>query len=359
MKLSSPFISAMWVFIHIFNAFALWYLVTTCYESFSESPLVTTLHDTIYPTRMIPFPAVSVCSNNRISRVEAEKFAAQLSSNDPDNKDAEYFLKQIIYFGRVYDFETDNEHLMTAFQQFFDEVAVNIKNENKSSSLKDTISFEGVITKLTPKCEDLILKCFFKSQPYKCMQKYEMLEQRRTSYGYCCSFNFIHRNDPNPLNRPYYSDVTGKDMGLILLVNQSRNDYFYNIFNNIGFTVLIHGHDEYPDPLTGSAVEAIVHPGEESFIRVEAWNIHSQEDILSYAPSQRECIFSNELPQFNNRYTRSDCFLQCKIRSIQALCDCLPFNIPPISISPNNDIKICTLEHVSCLNKYKGELIHN
>lgn len=109
----------MWIFIHIFNGFSLWYLVSTSYAGYTESPLVTTLHDTIYPTRMIPFPAVTICSNNRISRVQAEEFAGQLSANDPDKRDKDYFLKQIIYLGRVYDFETDNEHLMTAFQQFF------------------------------------------------------------------------------------------------------------------------------------------------------------------------------------------------------------------------------------------------
>lgn len=38
-------------------------------------------------------------------------------------------------------------------------------------------------------------------------------------------------------NTPYYSDVTGPDMGLILVVNSSKEDYFYNIFNTIGFNV--------------------------------------------------------------------------------------------------------------------------
>lgn len=38
-------------------------------------------------------------------------------------------------------------------------------------------------------------------------------------------------------NVAYYSDVTGPDMGLILLVNGSSDDYFYSIFNSIGFNV--------------------------------------------------------------------------------------------------------------------------
>lgn len=37
----------------------------------------------------------------------------------------------------------------------------------------------------------------------------------------------------------YYLDVTGPEMGLVLLVNGSANDYFYNLFNSIGFSVSI------------------------------------------------------------------------------------------------------------------------
>lgn len=37
-------------------------------------------------------------------------------------------------------------------------------------------------------------------------------------------------------NVPYYSDVTGSDMGLIIVVNNTSDDYFYNVFNNIGFS---------------------------------------------------------------------------------------------------------------------------
>lgn len=87
------------------------------------------------------------------------------------------------------------------------------------------------------------------------MMDYLMMEQRRNTHGYCCSFNYIRKHDDNPLlsenltgktqinfsnfhrNTPYYSDVTGPDMGLILVINNSADDYFYNIFNSIGSSV--------------------------------------------------------------------------------------------------------------------------
>lgn len=67
---------------------------------------------------------------------------------------------------------------------------------------------------------------------------------------------------------------------------------------------------------------------------------------------QRQCLFPHEKKAFNGKYTRSECLLTCKIRSVNALCDCIPFQLPPPAGYAQT--KICTLEHVSCLNKYKS-----
>lgn len=68
----------MWFFIHLINSIGLIYIISSAYIDFSESPLVTKLHDTLYPIKNIPFPGVAVCNNNRISRRAAEKFAEEL-----------------------------------------------------------------------------------------------------------------------------------------------------------------------------------------------------------------------------------------------------------------------------------------
>lgn len=68
----------MWFCIHVFNACVLCYFTLTIWGDFTANPLVTTLHDTIYPIANIPFPAITVCPNNRISRKAAEVFAKEL-----------------------------------------------------------------------------------------------------------------------------------------------------------------------------------------------------------------------------------------------------------------------------------------
>ncbi|CRK91610.1 CLUMA_CG005264, isoform A [Clunio marinus] len=333
----------MWFCIHVFGLSSWIFFTTTLFANFTRNPLITTLYDTVYPVKNIPFPAVTICSKNRISREQAEIYAKELSLKDPQGRSEFYFLRELIYLGRIYDFETENEHLVTAFQQFLDQTT----DKNLANS-----TFESLIERLNPSCEKILLKCFFKSKEYKCMFEFQMIEQRKSALGFCCSFNYIKRNIDNPMNSPYYPTVTGPDMGLIVVVNNTSDDYFYNIFNSVGLAILIHNYNEYPDPGSGSALERFVSPGQEIFLRVDSVSITSERDILNYKAEKRQCLFSDENRQYGGKYTRSDCFLNCKIRSVKALCDCIPFSFPQEN-AHSESLKTCTLQHVPCLNKYK------
>lgn len=68
----------MWFFIHLINTIGLIIIIVSAYNDFLGNPLVTKLHDTLYPIAKIPFPAVAICNNNRISRNAANKFAKEL-----------------------------------------------------------------------------------------------------------------------------------------------------------------------------------------------------------------------------------------------------------------------------------------
>ena len=54
------------------------FFVTTAWAGYQSNPLVTTLHDTIYPVANVPFPAVSICNSNRISKRAATLLAKEL-----------------------------------------------------------------------------------------------------------------------------------------------------------------------------------------------------------------------------------------------------------------------------------------
>lgn len=120
-------------------------------------------------------------------------------------KDDDGYLKDIEFIGRIYDYEVENEHLMTTFQQFLD-TTINDTNVYNFSSIVSRVRrndfnydhFFKNISQLTPKCEDILVKCFFKGAVLPCMMKFEMMETRRCSSGFCCSFNFILAGNDDP-----------------------------------------------------------------------------------------------------------------------------------------------------------------
>lgn len=68
----------LWSTLHFSNACFFIYILISGLSSFAENPLVTTLHDTIYPVEKVPFPAIAICSNNRISLSAAQYIAQDL-----------------------------------------------------------------------------------------------------------------------------------------------------------------------------------------------------------------------------------------------------------------------------------------
>lgn len=110
----------MWFFILVIEAAVLAAILNTAWIGFTSSPLITTLHDTLYPVQNVPFPAISLCNNNRISRTAAVRYAEVLARKDPDGRNVSYFLEQVRLLGKLYDFDFENLHQMTQFQEFLD-----------------------------------------------------------------------------------------------------------------------------------------------------------------------------------------------------------------------------------------------
>lgn len=110
----------MWLLILIVETFALIAILISAWNSFTSNPLITTLHDTLYPIKYVPFPAISLCNNNRISRSAATHYAEELARKDPEKRNVSYFLDQVVLLGKLYDFDYENLHQMTQFQEFLD-----------------------------------------------------------------------------------------------------------------------------------------------------------------------------------------------------------------------------------------------
>lgn len=69
----------MWLLVHVFAFLTIVLALQTAYTMYSVgSTTVTTLYDTLYPIQSVPFPAISICNNNRIGRSAAVEYARVL-----------------------------------------------------------------------------------------------------------------------------------------------------------------------------------------------------------------------------------------------------------------------------------------
>uniref|UniRef100_A0A336KSU2 CSON015353 protein n=1 Tax=Culicoides sonorensis TaxID=179676 RepID=A0A336KSU2_CULSO len=345
----SPWERFLWFLVHVFAGACSITIILESWNGFNEAPLMTKLHNTLYPSSLIYFPGVSICNVNRISRRAAYRFAEELSRKSKDtSKSTDYYMKEILNLAALYTFEFDDENDMISFQRDLDDVY-----ENQTFNIMNEI-----MIRLTPRCEDMMLRCFWQSKEYKCIDGKKFFERRRTQYGHCCVFNYVIRPN-NMLDVPRNSTYTGPDMGLILLVLGQPNDYYYQQHSRVGFNVLIHNPYDYPDAPSGGVVQIPAMLGRETFIRVDANRIDADPFIVNYSPETRKCLFDADYhkmsTKFGGTYSRSQCMVYCRMKSVMALCDCVLFNMP-IDIFFNDNgtsLQICNLNHVACLNKYK------
>lgn len=66
------------------------------------------------------------------------------SLKDPGNRTVEHFIKEILYIGRIYDYGTENEYLVTEFQQFMDSTGGTSSSSNNSTAY----SFENIVIRV-------------------------------------------------------------------------------------------------------------------------------------------------------------------------------------------------------------------
>lgn len=81
-------------------------------------------------------------------------------------------------------------------------------------------------------------------------------------------------------------------------------------------------------------------------------------NFFKYYTLQRGCVFKSEGKTVldNTFYSYSDCLSDCKLKSILAICECIPFFLPVLE-SYVFSKQICSISDIACLNKHKGNYL--
>ncbi|XP_061394788.1 pickpocket protein 28-like [Musca vetustissima] len=333
----------IWLCVHVTILCFMCVALTYTWDQFVLQHFSINLYDPLYPVQNVPFPAVSICSNNRISHKAALQYAQELSKVDPYNRSVDFFMKRIAYFNSFY-FRHDKleSHLdYREFQKFLDHYGTD-DNETFYNMLK-------IMQRLTPKCEDFILACMLGAKRVNCFEE-QTFQTQLTQYGPCCMFN----SNDSYRKRTYRTRFSGSGMGLIVVLNTSHADDMASLLNMDGYAVIVHSPNRYPEISSGSSLEVFPIINEETFIGLKARVLDSSDDLRSFAASHRKCYFDDEVPlNYNNKYSMQNCITLCRARSIMALCNCIPFYTPLSLVHDMNGVPFCTLGNIECMQQYK------
>lgn len=159
------------------------------------------------------------------------------------------------------------------------------------------------------------------------------------------------------LNKVRKPKAIGPKHGLTVLLNSSISDYFFSDRSTTGFVVQLFKSMQFPDKTTGGVSEILVSPEEDVSLHVNVEMVQSESRIRSYSVKKRQCYFEDEnFELYGDNYSLSECLTKCKLRSIEALCNCIPFYTPANFIEKNKTTVVCSLANIACLERYRGEI---
>ncbi|CAG4982990.1 unnamed protein product [Parnassius apollo] len=314
-------------------------------RKYYRAPLVTTQMPEGISVSKIIFPAVGICTNNRISKRATTELARKLLKEERNKMyDAEEMLSLLVGLGSFYNIDPMDDDVVRPMQlhRALGEYDVN-----------------ELIQSLTPHCEDILLRCAWNQQPKNCSDVFDF---RLTMNGYCCTFNYLRGTDDMFMDSTESTRSTDMleygnkssfdfDQGLkILLLLNEDDDFYYNIPLQ-GAQLQLSDIYDFPDAPSGSFSMQIISPNVQMTVMVTASLTVASRDIQHVPVKLRQCLFYDESP-YLPYYTYSDCMLKCRMSFLLANCNCTPFNIPKMA-----NTRTCDMRDIPCLRIYYAQSI--
>nr|XP_032293688.1 pickpocket protein 11 [Drosophila virilis] len=308
-------------------------LVLVSWYSNRETPTVTVIESSHFPTWNIPFPAVTICNFNRVSKTKALDMMQRmrLPPNVTKEQLQQLFNLTLIPTGKL---------ISDSSLQTYDRI-LNLNN----------ITLTELFNRLSPDCLDMISRCIWKGIKTRC----ESLFQRiATLQGICCSFNYfgaVSNNFPIKIayqipKRPYRVTGCGYPTGLSVLLDPLVEDYYATFFSGFGFRLLIHDAYNFPDE---NSETKVVTSTRESFVRINPESTYATKDIRQMDLRWRNCLFGTERKLDGlTRYSFINCMFECRMRMTLKLCGCLPSYL-----ALNASMKVCGVLNFNCMIESK------
>ncbi|XP_074029887.1 pickpocket protein 28 [Leptinotarsa decemlineata] len=314
-----------------------------------EYPVIVTPESAGLPIQKIEFPGVAICSINKISKKRALKLAKLLQKIEKD-ADFRTLVEDIKLLGNLYDLDIYDPGRLSEFQDLLDDIDNTTEIDDPKLRMRE----------LTAPCEEMLSDCKWAGEKYNCS---DLFASRMTYDGICCVFNYVkplketseqERDSVPPPLEPQRPLGSGIEYGLTVELHNNIEDYFLSTFETTGYSVKIFNPQDFPDKISGSLSDIIVNFGIEVLLSIDVEVVKSSDFMKILPYNMRSCIFEDEEKTSFGSYRHSDCMVECKLRIMKDMCNCIP-----ITSSTNydmegiGDVNFCTLIDLPCLNKYR------
>ena len=118
-------------------------------------------------------------------------------------------------------------------------------------------------------------------------------------------------------------NIGGWKNGLSVMLDTYMDDFLVPFSRSDGFKVLIHGQQEYAQV---GDLGFSISPGFETFAGMEPHMIDITAEVDSLSQSKRSCFRTRDKTlQFYNKYSFSNCIIECLTQHMVSRCKCRPF----------------------------------
>ncbi|KAL3267548.1 hypothetical protein HHI36_011668 [Cryptolaemus montrouzieri] len=338
-----------WVIVLILCISGCSFMIKEIIDKWNQSPVLVSLATNEEPIFKVPFPAVTICPETKITR-------------------------QCLNYSRVLRFrkaKRDNE-ISQQEKDYFDYMAPLCRLENHVNSTRDEPLND--YAEFLEKCKSVDLQngfCQYLGRNINCT---EIFTPIITDDGLCYTFNMLdERNIYTETNqRKYFNHMSrNSDWSIEYGYRKQNNKSTYprrgfraGIHNSLVITLFTKKSDVYAScqdfslhglKVTLHTPSTIPRPNQISFPTgfdelvavsvIPALSITSAE-IKEYSPHKRSCYFEKERKlKYFQRYTQSNCNMECWTNFTIQECGCVHFYMPR-----DADTRICSPSKIKCLS---------